>query len=108
MKHLLFICSQNRLRSPTAEAVFSEYKNVEALSAGLNHDADTPVSSDIIKWADEILVMEPTHKQKLTKRFGAYLKDKKVRVLGIPDDFEFMQPELIKLLEEKVSKLVRL
>jgi hypothetical protein len=34
--HLLFICTENRLRSLTAEAVFSEYPGVEALSAGTN------------------------------------------------------------------------
>ena len=108
MRHLLFICSQNRLRSPTAQAVFSEFEGVEALSAGLNHDAEIPVSADLLEWADEILVMEQSHKRKLSKRFGAFLKDKKVRVLGIPDDFEYMQLELVTLLKNKVLRLVRL
>ena len=108
MRHLLFICSQNRLRSPTAQAVFSEFEGVEALSAGLNHDAEIPVLADLLEWADEILVMEQSHKRKSSKRFGAFLKDKKVRVLGIPDDFEYMQLELVTLLKNKVFRLVRL
>jgi len=57
MKRLLFICSENRLRSPTAEAVFSEYDGVEAIGAGTNADAETPVSGDLIEWADIVLVM---------------------------------------------------
>ena len=57
MKKLLFVCSENRLRSPTAEAVFSEYEGVEAVSAGTNDDAETPVSGDLIEWADVIFVI---------------------------------------------------
>ena len=57
MKRLLFICSENRLRSPTAEAVFFEYDGVEAIGAGTNADAETPVSGDLIEWADIVLVM---------------------------------------------------
>ena len=108
MKHLLFICSQNRLRSPTAEVVFSEFDGIETMSAGLNHDAEIPVSADLLEWADEILLMEQGHKRKLSKRFGSHLKDKKVRVLGIPDEFEYMQPELIAFLKSKVPRLEKL
>ena len=57
MKRLLFICSENRLRSPTAEAVFSEYEGVEAIGEGTNADAETPVSGDLIEWADIVLVV---------------------------------------------------
>ena len=35
---ILFVCSENRLRSPTAEVIFSEYDGVEAVSAGTNPD----------------------------------------------------------------------
>lgn len=108
MKKLLFICSQNRLRSPTAEAVFSTWPGVEAMSAGLNHNAATPVSSDLIEWADVIVVMEQAHRNKLSKRFRASLKDKRIVVLGIPDEYDYMQPELIQLLEAKVPRYVDL
>jgi len=61
MKRLLFICSENRLRSPTAEAVFSEYDGVEAIGAGTNADAETPERGDLIEWADIVFVMEKVH-----------------------------------------------
>ena len=108
MKHLLFVCSECRLRSPTAEAVFSEYDGVKAIAAGTNTDAETPLSGDLVEWADVILVMEKAHRNKVTKKFGSLLKGKKVAVLEIPDIYERMQPELVQLLKAKVPRHVRL
>ncbi len=104
MKRLLFICSRNRLRSPTAESVFSEYPGLEAISAGLDNDAETPVSSDLLEWADIILVMERKHRNKLTTKFKRFLTRKKIIVLNIPDDYDYMQPELIELLRKRVPQ----
>ena len=108
MKKLLFVCSENRLRSPTAETVFSEYEGIEAIGAGTNSDAETPVSGDLILWADVILVMEKSHRNKISKKYKELLKDKRLVVLDIPDNYECMQPELIKLLKAKVPRVVRL
>lgn len=108
MKKLLFVCSENRLRSPTAESVFSEYDGVEAIGAGTNSDAETTVSGDLIEWADIILVMEKSHRNKISKRYKELLKNKKLAVLDIPDIYECMDPELIKLLKAKVPRYVRL
>jgi len=104
MKKLLFICSQNRLRSPTAEAVFSDWPGIEVMSAGTNSDATVPVSSDLIEWADVLVVMEQVHKSKLSKKFRDHLKNKRIVVLGIPDDYEYMQPELVQLLKAIVPR----
>ncbi len=106
MKKLLFVCSGNRLRSATAEAVFSEYEGVEAIGAGTNNDAVTPVSGDLIEWADVILVMETIHRDKISTKHKKLLKGKHLVVLDIPDNYKRMQPELIQLLETKVSKYV--
>ena len=105
---LLFICSQNRMRSPTAEAVFCEMPGIEAMSAGTNHDADYPVSADLIEWADVILVMEEIHKAKLIQRFADQLGSKKLVVLGIPDEYWYMDPELVRILKEKVPRHIQL
>ena len=106
--NLLFICSENRLRSPTAEAVFSEYNGVEAIGAGTNSDAETPVSGDLIEWADVILVMEKSHRNKISKKYKSLTKDKKLVCLDIPDNYECMQPELVSLLKTKVPRYIRL
>lgn len=106
--NLLFVCSENRLRSPTAEAVFSKYPSIHAIGAGTNADAETPVSGDLIDWADVVFVMEKSHRNKISKKYKELLKDKRLVCLDIPDVYECMQPELIKLLEAKVSKYVRI
>ncbi len=106
--NLLFVCSENRLRSPTAEAVFSEYQGIEAIGAGTNSDAETPVSGDLILWADVILVMEKTHRHKISKKYKALLNGKRLVCLDIPDNYECMQPELVKILKSKVPKYVQI
>ncbi|MEM1187640.1 MAG: low molecular weight protein tyrosine phosphatase family protein [Pseudomonadota bacterium] len=105
---LLFVCSENRLRSPTAEEVFSSYPGVEAIGCGTNADAETPLSGDLIEWADVVLVMEKTHRSKVAKKYRDLLKTKRLVCLDIPDNYARMQPELVHLLEAKVPKYVRL
>lgn len=104
MKRILFVCSQNRLRSPTAEQVFSQKDSIEVASAGLNHDAEMPLGNELVDWADTIFVMEKTHRNKLRDKFRDRLKDKRIICLDIPDDYEYMAPELIRLLKAKVSR----
>jgi predicted protein tyrosine phosphatase len=98
-KRLLFLCSRNRLRSPTAEAVFADYPGVEVDSAGLSPDADLRLSAEQVEWADLILVMEDVHRQRLNKAFGSLLAGKRVVVLGIPDEFDYMDPVLVEMLK---------
>src|SRR5437016_3854454 len=104
MKNVLFICSQNKLRSPTAEAVFSHYKDWEVRSAGLNNDAEVPLGLDDVQWADYIFVMEKTHLSKLKKGFKSALKNQKVICLDIPDNYPYMDDALVKILKDKVPR----
>ena len=107
IKKALFLCSQNRLRSPTAEHVFSTWPGVETDSAGLLADADVPLSTEQIEWADIIFVMEKTHRTRLSRRFRKHLNGKRVICLDIPDNYEYMAPALVKLLEAKVGQFLR-
>ena len=106
MPRLLFICSQNRLRSPTAEQIFATYPNVETASAGTDNDADVSVTPELIEWADIIFVMEKTHRNKISKKFRPYLNGKRLICLDIPDDFEFMDPALVALLRAKIPRFL--
>ncbi|MGZ3158597.1 MAG: low molecular weight protein tyrosine phosphatase family protein [Burkholderiaceae bacterium] len=106
MKRALFICTQNRLRSPTAEHVFASWPNVETDSAGLGADATVHLSPEQIEWATIIFVMEKAHRNKLSAKFKSHLNGKRVICLDIPDDYEYMQPELVKLLQAKVGKFL--
>ncbi|WP_369348897.1 low molecular weight protein tyrosine phosphatase family protein [Stenotrophomonas sp. JAG2] len=106
-RHVLFICSQNRLRSPTAEQVFADWPGIETASAGLKPDADVPVSPELLQWADLIVVMERAHRSRLASRFQRWLGGKRIVCLDIPDDYAFMAPGLVALLLTKVPPLLR-
>ena len=103
MKRILFLCSQNKLRSPTAADLFADYPNVETDSAGLNNGAEVSLRAEQIAWADLILVMESAHKTRLNLRFKRELAGKRVAVLGIPDDYKYMDEELIELLKTRCA-----
>ena len=103
-RNVLFICSQNRLRSPTAEAVFAAWPNVATASAGLNNDAENPVTPELLDWADIIFVMERAHRNKLGAKFKAHLRSQRVICLDIPDDYAYMDPQLVQLLKARVPK----
>ena len=104
MKRVLFICSQNRLRSPTAEQVFASWERIEVASAGLNSDADNPLTPELLQWADIVFVMERVHRSKLLRKFRAHVGNKRIICLDIPDHFQFMEPALVSLLMVKVPK----
>jgi predicted protein tyrosine phosphatase len=106
MKHVLFVCGRNRLRSPTAEAIYAGREDIAVASAGIGNDADTPVDAELLQWADVVFVMEKSHREKLTARFRAALKNTRVVCLDIPDNFAFMDPELVRLLKAKVGPLL--
>jgi len=103
----LFICSRNRLRSPTAERVFAQWPGVETDSAGLAPDAEVRVSAEQLDWATLIFVMEKNQRSKLTRQYRQVLAGKRVVCLDIPDDYSYMQPELVSLLQRKVPVLLR-
>jgi predicted protein tyrosine phosphatase len=104
---VLFVCSQNLMRSPTAEVIFAQYEGLEVLSAGTGADAATPVSADLIEWADVIFAMENHHRDKLRERFGKLLQTKRLVVLRIADDYDYMDAELVEILKKKVTPYLR-
>jgi predicted protein tyrosine phosphatase len=103
-RNVLFICSQNRLRSPTAEQVFADWPGIETASAGLNHDAENPLTPELLEWAQIIFVMERAHRSRLSAKFRPHLGSRRVICLEIPDEYEYMSPDLIELLEAKVPR----
>jgi len=106
---LLFICSRNKWRSLTAEKIFHEVSGHKVRSAGTENNARIKVNSGHIGWADLIFVMEKKHLRRLREKFGPMLKeDKKVICLDIPDEFTYMDEELIDILRTRVSEYIEL
>jgi predicted protein tyrosine phosphatase len=106
MTRVLFICSQNRMRSPTAEQVFARHPGIECASAGLRQDADNRLTAELVEWAELIFVMERHHEIELSVRFEQQLAGKCIICLDIPDQYGYMDPALIAVLKTKVEPLL--
>lgn len=100
---VLFVCTVNRMRSATAHKIYEDDPRFEVKSAGTDKSANTVLSEEILNWADSIVVMEKHHRSHIRKLFPDVYRNKKIVCLYIPDDFDYMQPELIGLLKYKVE-----
>ncbi len=100
---LLFICSRNQWRSPTAENLYRNFPGYAARSAGTEPGSRQRVTAGLIGWADLIFVMEARHRDYLREKFSEALMGKQLINLRIPDDFAYNNPELIDLLKASLS-----
>jgi len=105
-QNYLFICSRNKWRSRTAEDIFQHLDEINVRSAGTAQSARIKVNEKLINWADLIFVMEKEHKRRLTERFSQLLHDKEIIVLGIPDEYQYMDQELIDILKATMQPFV--
>ena len=103
MKNILFICSKNQWRSPTGEQIFRKHPELNVRSAGTSASARRTVNTKDIQWADTIFVMEQKHKSRLKAEFSQLLDDIDIQVLDIPDEYQYMDEELIDILQQSVS-----
>src|SRR5688572_24131494 len=93
---LLFVCSQNRLRSLTAEKFFEGFPLYQVRSVGTQPVARIVVTEGHLGWADVIFCMEKSHLNRLRRKFPEAMQGKRVICLQIPDDFEYMDPNLLE------------
>ena len=105
-QQVLFICSRNQWRSPTAEHIFRRHPLMSVRSAGTSPNARRKVSADDIRWANVIFVMEEKHKSRLVADFSRWLDGKTIHVLDIPDEYNYMDPELVGQLEQSVAAIL--
>jgi len=100
--HILFVCGKNKWRSPTAERIYRNDTRVEVRSAGMSGKSKHTISNDDIKWADLVLVMESGYKSRILGLFRD-LSLPTIENLDIPDEYEYMDAELIELIEKRVE-----
>ena len=103
MPNLLFVCSKNQWRSPTAERIYQKDVRCQVRSAGTSSKAQRRVNAKDLAWADLVFVMEKRHRALLRQRFPDEMNDVELHVLDIPDDYPFMDPELIQLLKTSIE-----
>jgi predicted protein tyrosine phosphatase len=101
--HFLFVCSRNKWRSPTAAAIYANDDRICVRSAGLSGKSPHQLSEKDLTWADLVLVMEQSHKSQLLKVFGKSSNMPKLEVLHIPDEYKYMDEELIEIIRSEVE-----
>lgn len=100
--NLLFICSQNKRRSLTAEKIFQNLEGHSVRSAGTETNSRVKVTPGMVGWADMVFCMEKKHVRRIKERYGDIVLGKEVVCLNIKDEYEFMEEELICILESCV------
>ena len=100
--NILFICSRNQWRNPTAEQIWRHHPSWSVRSAGTSSNARRRITADLLRWADVIFVMEQKHKDRLKANFTRLLEHKSLYVLDIPDEYQYMDPQLIEILKDIV------
>ncbi len=104
--NILFVCSKNRWRSPTAEAIYRNNSRFNVRSAGINTSARKRIAATDINWADLILVMENKHKKRITSEYS-YLELPQIIVLDIPDEYQYMDEELISIIKISTENILK-
>jgi len=104
--NVLFVCSRNQWRSPTGERVFAKDPSLSVRSAGTSPKAKRTISANDVAWADIVLVMESKHRSRVVATFPRAMRYKPIHVLDIPDDYGFMDDELVELFGQLVPPLI--
>jgi predicted protein tyrosine phosphatase len=104
--HVLFVCSRNQWRSPTAEQVWRKHAGLSVRSCGTSRRVRRRLTVADIRWADLIFVMEQKHKSRIQADFRDETRFKPLYVLHIPDNYQYMDAELIELVREKVGPFI--
>ena len=102
-RRILFLCRYNRMRSPTAERIFCKRPDLDVRSAGTSTDALARVNAQMLDWADLIFIMDDQQRRSLQRRFRGHPALDRLICLDIPDEFAFMQPELVEILQRKIG-----
>lgn len=100
--NILFICSRNKWRSRTAETIFNNNGKHAIRSAGTENSARIKLNQKMLDWADLIFLMEKKHANRMHQKFVVDASKKEIIILDIPDDYEYMDEELVEILEESV------
>lgn len=99
-RRVLCLCSAGMLRSPTAANVLHQEYGYNTRAAGVTEEyALVPVDDVLFAWADEIVCVEKAIQIALADKFN--IKDKRVVVLNIPDNFEWNDPNLRDLIKKQ-------
>jgi protein-tyrosine phosphatase len=100
--NVLVVCGRNKKRSRTAESIFKNDNRFSIRSVGTSPKSERKISEKDLLWADLVLVMEKEYRSKILSLYK-HLTLPEIKVLEIPDEYEYMDEELIEVLTDKVN-----
>ncbi len=62
---------------------------------------------ELLEWADIIFVMEKRQRNIIHKKYKDIYDRKRIVCMYIPDDYDYMDPDLIQLLKERLPQYVK-
>lgn len=104
--NVLFVCSKNQWRSPTAEAIYRDDPRISVRSCGTASAAVRPIREGDLAWADMVLVMEQKHRSRVLADYPGPTKFLPIHVLDIPDEYGYMDTALIQLIRSAADPLI--
>ncbi|MEX0361207.1 MAG: hypothetical protein AB3N10_09500 [Allomuricauda sp.] len=104
---ILFVCGRNKQRSPTAERIYANDPRVKVRSVGVGKTSTRRLREKDISWADIIIVMEGKYKKRIVEASRSTYSSI-IENLDIPDDYDFMDPELISLIKDGTEYFIDL
>jgi predicted protein tyrosine phosphatase len=105
--NILVVCGRNKKRSRTAEAIFKNDKRFSIRSAGLSSKSERKITEKDLNWADLIFIMDTGQRARIRGLYR-YLELPPIEILNIPDDYEFMDDELVELLTDRINDTLRI
>ena len=105
-RKVLFVCTANLQRSPTAERMYSDDPRFEVRSAGTDAMFGREVAAADLAWADIVVVMESRHEQKIRRKYPEESQSTQIVVLGIPDVYQYMEQALQREIKERFEAVM--
>jgi len=105
--NILVVCGRNKKRSRTAEHIFKNDDRFNIRSAGLSPQSDRKITENDLTWANLVFVMDAGQRTRIWEQFR-HLELSDIEVLDIPDDYEFMDEELVDLLSDRMNSTLNL
>lgn len=106
-RRILFVCTANAMRSATAHEIYRHDPRFEVQSAGTDILAEQELNAELLAWADAVVVMERHHRQFIRKHYPKVYEQKRIVCLYLPDDYLYMEPQLVAALRERVEDVYR-
>jgi protein-tyrosine phosphatase len=104
--NILVVCGRNKKRSRTAEHIFKNDNRFNIRSAGLSPKSERKISENDLNWANLVFVMETNQRAKIWEVYD-HLDLPKIEILYIPDDYEFMDEELVDILNDRMNDALK-